>query len=169
MPAKFRFISAIAAVTALGLALRPMAAQAARFTPEGQAHWLAVAHALIDASNGTTDQMGAACRGVTIMGGGSEIRMESSQVPRWAVMAHFQTCIGFNSVSSRERGKGFMQSTNPCTNIKIAVDELGKAKPGVDPDEVVAMAGQLKATLTSLMGDYKDAKTCKFRNVGLFG
>ena len=168
MPSRLSFRPAIGTVVALGLAAAPVATFAAGFTPEGQQHWLAVAHALIAASNAGTDEMGAACRGVSI-NGGSEIRNESTQVPRWAVMAHYQTCVGFNSLSLRERGKGFMQSTDPCKNIKAAVEELGKARAGVDPDEIVAVAGQLKATLMSLAGDYKDAKTCKARVVGLFG
>lgn len=169
MPSNFHLKLAMGTVVALGLTVAPTAASAAGFTPEGQQHWLSVAHALIDASSGTTDQMGAVCKGVTIMGGGSEIRKESTQVPGWAVQAHFQTCIAFNSVSTREHGKGFMQSTNPCKQLKTAVDELGKAKPGVDPDDVVTVAGQLRAALSSLAGDFKDAKTCKFRTVGLLG
>lgn len=150
----------IGAVMSLALGATP--ALAAGFTPEGQQHWLAVAHALTDAASGTTDQMGAACTGVTIMGGGAEIRQESSQVPKWAVNAHFQTCIGFSSVSTREHGKGFMSSTNPCANLKVATDELAKAKPGVDPDDVVAAAGTLRNALISLANDYKDVKACKF-------
>lgn len=160
--------SAFGLTAAFGLAMTPAASPAAGFTPEGASHWIAVAHALADASNAGTDQMGAACKGVSIMGGGSEIRKESSQVPKWAVMAHFDTCIAFNSLASRERGKGFMSSTNPCKNLKAAVDELGKAQQGVDPDDVVAAASQLKTTLQSLAGDFKDAKTCKFGKVGLF-
>ena len=169
MPPKFGFPPAFAAIAALGLALTPTAAQAAGFTPEGQQHWLSVAHALIDASNGTTEQMGTVCQGVSLMGGGSEIRHEFSQVPKWAVMAHFQVCIAFKSISSRERGKGFLQSTNPCNNIKVGIAELAKAKADVDPDEVVVVAGQLNAALTSLIGDFKDAKTCTFRTVGPLG
>ena len=169
MPFTFNLRPAMGAVIAIGVAVTPTATLAAGFTPEGQQHWIAVAHALIEASNGTTEQMGTACKGVSIMGGGSEIRREASQVPGWALQAHFQTCVAFNSVSSRERGKGFMQSTNPCKNIKAAVESLGKAKAGVDADDVVLVAGQLKSTLTSLVGDFKDAKACKFRTVGVFG
>lgn len=146
------------------------AASAAGFTPNGEQHWVAVAQSLVDASNaGNTEQMGNICQGVTIMGGGSEIRKESTEVPRWAVDAHFQTCIAFNSVSSRERGRGkFMSSTNPCKQLKQAVDDLSKTQMGVDPDDVVAVAGKLKAALTSLASDYKDAKSCKLAKVGLF-
>jgi hypothetical protein len=161
--------SALGVAAALGLATSPTVSLAAGFTPEGASHWVSVAHALVDASNAGTEQMGTACKGVSIMGGGSEIRKESSQVPKWAVMAHFDTCIAFNSLASRERGKGgFMSSTRPCKNLKAAVDELGKAQQGVDPDDVVAAASQLRTTLQSLVGDFKDAKTCKFGKVGLF-
>ncbi|MDB5722150.1 MAG: hypothetical protein JWP15_2768 [Alphaproteobacteria bacterium] len=152
----------VAAAAVFCLAALPAPALAASFTPEGTEHWVAVAHRLIVAANTDPDQMGAACQGVSLMGGGSEIRKESGQVPKWAVSAHFQTCIGFQSVSSREHGKGFMKSTNPCKNLMSAVDELGKAQPGVDPAEVVAVAGQLRSTLQTLVGDFKDAKTCKF-------
>ena len=161
-------VSVLSACVALCAAAMPTAGIAAGFTPEGRQHWIAVAHALNDAANKGTDEMGAACTGVSIMGGGSEIRHEYSQVPKWAVSAHFQTCIAYQSVASRERGKGFMKSTNPCKQLKVAVEELGKAQAGVDPDDVVAVAGQLRTTLQSLAGDYKDAKTCKFAVVGLF-
>ena len=158
-------VTACIAVCAVAI---PTPGIAAGFTPAGQQHWISVAHNLIDAANKGTDEMGAACTGVTIMGGGSEIRHEYSQVPKWAVNAHFQTCIAYQSVASRERGKGFMKSTNPCKQLRVAIDELGKAQSGVDPDDVVAVAGQLRTTLQSLAGDYKDAKTCKFAVVGLF-
>ena len=158
-------LSACVAVFALAI---PTAGIAAGFTPEGRQHWIGVARNLIDAANKGSDEMGAACTGVSMMGGGSEIRHEYSQVPRWAVNAHFQTCIAYQSVASRERGKGFMKSTNPCKQLKVAVEELGKAQPGVDPDDVVAVAGQLRTTLQSLAGDFKEAKTCKFAVVGLF-
>ena len=158
-------VSASIAVCALAI---PTAGNAAGFTPEGQQHWIGIAHNLIDAANKGTDEMGAACTGVSIMGGGSEIRREASQVPKWAVSAHFQACIAYQSVASRERGKGFMTSTTPCKQLKVAVDELGNAQPGVDPDDVVAVAGQLRSTLQSLADDYKEAKTCKFAVVRPF-
>ena len=159
----FRSIS-----VALGLVAMPAPGLAAGFTPEGQQHWLMVAQALIDAANTGTDEMGAACKGVTLMGGGSEIRHEVSQVPKWAVNAHFQTCIAYQSLASRAHGKGFMSSTNPCKQLTAAVDELGKAKAGVDPDDVVAVAGKLRASLVSLGVDFKDAKTCKLATVRPF-
>jgi hypothetical protein len=158
----------VGAVAALSLLSAAEPALAADFTPEGQQHWLSVAQALTAAASGTTDQMGAACTGVTIMGGGAEIRQESSQVPKWAVNAHFQTCIGFSSVSSRDHGKGFMSSTNPCANLKAASDELAKAKQGIDPDDVVAAAGKLRSALISMAADYKEVKACKFATAKMF-
>ncbi|CAN5457130.1 hypothetical protein BH09PSE4_BH09PSE4_20700 [soil metagenome] len=154
--------STIVASFALCLATIPAPAMAAGFTPEGQQHWLEVARALTVAANSEAEDMDAPCKGVTIMGGGSEIRHESALVPKWAVMAHFQTCIAFHIVAKGGKGFMHMNSGDACKGIKAAVGELGKAKPGVDPDDVVAAAGKLKGALTSLAADFKDAKACRF-------
>lgn len=156
-----RLSPSIGAGVALCLATLPTAALAADFTPEGHQHWVEVAHALLVASTAETQDMDAPCKGVTAMGGGSEIRHEYSQVPKWAVDAHFRACISFHTVA--KGGKGFMHSNagDVCKGLKVVIDDLNKAKPGVDPDDVVAIAGQLKASLTSLVADYKDAKACR--------
>ena len=159
---KDRFYCAIGATMALCLASAPAPALADSFTPEGHQHWLEVAHALITAASAEAQDMDAPCHGVTIMGGGSEIRHEYSQVPRWAVNAHFQTCIAFHTVAKGGKGFMHMNAGDACKGIKSAVNELGKAKPGVDPDDVVAVAGQLRTALTSLAADFKDAKACRF-------
>lgn len=153
--------------SALGLLMAPVAASAASWTPEGSRHFVEVAHKLAAAANTGTDEMGAACKGISMMGTG-EIHHEATQSPSWAVRAHAITCFAYSSMASREHGHGFMKSTNPCKNLKSAIDELGSAKPGSDPEEVVAAAGQLSVTLQSLAGDMKDAKSCKFAKRGLF-
>jgi hypothetical protein len=154
--------SAVCVAIALCLASAPVAALAEGFTPEGQQHWLEVARALITAASAEAEDMDAPCKGVSIMGGGSEIRKEFSQVPRWAVNAHFQTCVAFHTVAKGGKGFMHMNAGDACKGIKAAVGELGKAKAGVDPDDVVAVAGQLRSALTSLAADFKDAKACRF-------
>jgi hypothetical protein len=154
--------STIGASVALCLASAPLPAVAQGFTAEGQQHWLEVARALTTAASAEAEDMDAPCKGVSIMGGGSEIRKEYSQVPKWAVNAHFQTCVAFHTVAKGGKGFMHMNAGDACKEIKSAVGELGKAKAGVDPDEVVLVAGHLRSALASLAADFKDAKACRF-------
>ena len=156
----YSFRSTVAAAIALSLASIPTMASAKGFTPEGQQHRTAVAHALIDAANQDPDAMRRACLGVNRMSGGSEIRHEYFQVSRWAVNSHFQTCIAFQTVESGENS--FWKRGDACKGLKAAIDELAKAKAGEDPDEVVTLAGKLRDTLISLGSDMKDAQTCTY-------
>lgn len=153
------FRSTLTAAIALSLASLPIPAAAAGFTPEGKAHWIEVVHALIDAANQDQAAMSRACQGVNRLSGGSEIRHEYFQVPKWAVQAHFQTCVAYQFEAT---GGGFFKRGDACKGLQAAIKELDKAKPGVDPDDIVTLAGQLKETLISLAGDYKDARTCTF-------
>ncbi len=156
------FYSAIAASVALCVASVPAPALAAGFTPEGHQHWLEAVQGLIAATSAEAEDMTAPCKGFSTLSGSAEIRKEYFQVPRWAVNAHAQTCYAFVIVA--KGGKGFMHTNagDACKVIKSAVGELGKAKAGIDPDDVVAAAGQLKSALTSLAADFKDAKACRF-------
>lgn len=154
------FRSAVAAAIALSLTSIPTTASAKGFTPEGQQHWISVAHALIDAANQDPDAMRRACLGVNRLSGGAEIRHEFFQVPRWAVNAHAQTCLAFQTVVSGENS--FWKKGDACKGLKAAIGELAKAKAGEDPDEIVALAGKLRDTLISLGSDMKESKTCTY-------
>ena len=154
------FRSAVAAAIALSLASIPTTASAKGFTAEGQQHWIVVAHALIDAANQDPEAMRRACLGVNRMSGGAEIRREYFQVSRWAVNAHFQTCVAFQTVTGGENS--FWKKGDACKGLKAAIGELAKAKAGEDPDEVVALAGKLRDTLISLGSDFKDMQTCTY-------
>lgn len=154
------FRSTMVAAIALCFASISSPASAGGFTPEGQQHWMTVVHGLIDAANQDADAMKRACLGVNRNSGGAEIRHEYFQVPRWAVNAHFQTCIAYQTVEAG--GNSFWKRGDACKGLKAAVNELGKAKQGVDPDEVVALANKLRDTLISLGSDYKDAQTCTY-------
>lgn len=154
------FRSTTAAAITLSLMSIPSTASAKGFTPEGQQHWTAVAHALIDAANQDPDAMRRACLGVNRNSGGAEIRHEYFQVSKWAVNAHFQTCIAFQTVVSGENS--FWKKGDACKGLQAAINELAKAKAGEDPDEVVALAGKLRDTLISLGSDMKDMQTCTY-------
>ena len=166
--ARFNFRRVLGAAATFALLLTPVAASAASWTPEGVQHWIEVAHRLNAAANASEAAMGAACQGVTLMGGGSELRHEAGVAPTWAVMAHLQVCVGYQSYAGHETGHTFQKSNNPCRNILSGIDQLGHAKAGMDPDDVVAAASQLSATLQTLVGDMKDAKSCKFKRNGMF-
>lgn len=159
--------STVGAMLAATMVAMPTAAMADQFTPQGAAHWVDITQQLIAATNGVSTQMDTSCPSLSPFNGA--FRREAQEMRQWAWSAHFNICTAFKSVSSRERGKAaFNSSTNPCKNLKIAADELGKAQPGTDPDQVVAAAGRLRTAIASLLADYKDAKTCKFARAGLF-
>ena len=150
----------ISAPLAVALLSAPVPALAGGFTPLGHGQWVATAQKLIAAANESVDAMKAACATVSRLGGGDEIRHEYFQVPKWAVMAHWQSCMAYKTVV--DHGKNIWVTGDACQNLKLAVRELDKAKAGEDPDDVVALASKLRDTLVSLGGDLKDARTCTF-------
>jgi hypothetical protein len=85
-----------------------------------------------------------ACAGLQ----GELIKNGGKNMPVWAQTAQQHLCLGAKQLySAFDAGK---KDKNYCRQLDSAADYARKAKPGDDPDSVVAAAGQLAAAAEKL-------------------
>lgn len=86
-----------------------------------------------------------ACTGIT----GEHIRYGGKNMPVWAQTAQQHFCLGagnlFRAYSSGKKDKGY------CRDLKSAIGYARKAKPGEDPENVVAAAQALIGATEALI------------------
>ena len=142
----------LAMVVVLGFAGTSTSALAYEFTPEGSANWVGIARSLTVAIDSGYEQT-RVCNGINAFAATRpDVVKEITSIKGWAWQAHFQTCTGLHA---NAQGNGMK-----CKAYKRAVGELGKAAPGTDPADVVAVAGMLKDSLSSMIAELQDAKLC---------
>ena len=145
-------------ITTLAITLAASPALAGGFTSQGQRDWVATAQGLITAPNKGNEAMTMQCVGFMELGGGPEFRREIYQVPKWAAFAHLWTCHAYKIIANS--GKNVHGDNDSCQSLKLAIRELDAAKQGENPDDVVAVATQLKNSLVSLHTDLEGARAC---------
>lgn len=122
--------------------------------PTWAARSLLMAKVEDDAANGTLSKrsFAVACDGIT----GEQMKHEYGKVPRWALMAQAEVCVGYNGYAGKFQG-----SKKPCVNFRKALDLLPNAtKPGTPP-EVTNAAAELSHTLTLLITAGEGHHGCK--------
>ena len=136
----------------IGLAISPTIAQATDFTPEGAANWINVAHALtvaIDSGNEHT----SACDGMNAFAAmHADFRREVTTTRAWEARSHIYVCMALNNDGSAKNVK--------CKTYRMAIDQLTKVQPSLDPANVVAAATMLKESLDSIAREFDQAGLC---------
>lgn len=161
---KFHRLIASAACLALMGATCAGAVQASDWTPDSEATWVARTNILAQVGGDGSqaydmDELGthmaSACDGLQ----SEQMAHEYGKEPRWALSSQLLICTAYD----RWSGKSFMTSKRPCSDLQTAVKQLGEAKPGQDPDDVVQAAANMTQTaqliLTATAGH---KKSCNF-------
>lgn len=142
----------LAAFASISLATAPTIAQATDFTPDGAASWINIAHALtvaIDSGNEHT----AVCDGMNAFAAlRADFRREVTTTRAWAARAHIYACMALNNDGSAKNVK--------CKAYQMAIDQLTKVQPALDPADVVSAAATLKESLDSIASEFKEAGLC---------
>jgi hypothetical protein len=144
-----------AAVLALVSALAvPVAAMATEFKPDAVALWVARSEQLarvggdgsanLDADT-ILGNMKTACDGLQ----GEQMAHEYGKVPQWAGTSQVYVCSAYGRWSGNS---GLFATKVPCVDMKRAIEALGHAKAGDDPEAVVTAAANLKGTVESMLG-----------------
>jgi hypothetical protein len=147
---KARMWLAIAA--AISLASSPTVALATDFTPEGAAAWINIAQSLtvaIDSGNEHT----SVCDGMNAFAAmRADFRREVTTTRVWALRAHVYACNALNNDGSAKGVK--------CKAYRMAVDQLTKVQPSLDPANVIAAAATLRESLDSIITEFNSAGLC---------
>ena len=161
---KFRRLAASTACLALLSATFAGAAQASDWTPDSEATWVARTNILAQVGGDGSqsydmtqlgDNMAAACDGLQ----SEQMAHEYGKEPRWALSSQLLVCSAYN----RWSGKAFMTSKRPCHDLETAVSQLGEAKAGQDPDDVVQAAANLTQTAQMILAATANhRKSCVF-------
>lgn len=107
-----------------------------------------------DAANGTLSKQSfaVACDGIT----GEQMKHEYGKVPRWALSAQLEVCVGYNGYAGKFQG-----SKKPCVNFKRGLKELAHATEPGTPTEVTNAAAALSHALTLLIVAGEGHNGCK--------
>ncbi len=156
----------IASVTCLALIATTCAgaAQATDWTPDAEATWVARTNILAQVGGDGTQQydmaelgthMASACDGLQ----SEQMAHEYGKEPRWALSSQLLICSAYE----RWSGKSFMTSKRPCNDLQTAAKQLGEAKPGQDPDDVVQAAANMTQTAQLILAATANhKKSCNF-------
>lgn len=98
------------------------------------------------------NMLAVSCNGIT----GEQMHHEYGKVPRWALGSQLDICSAYDGWAHKFGG-----SKGPCKMLEKGLKELENAQPGKAPDEVVAAAGELRTTVTTLLAATRGTHACK--------
>jgi len=118
------------------------------FKGDAAATWSARSLMMANVTSGGTDPasirfaLGRSCDGLT----GEQMHHEYGKAPRWALGSQIWICSAYDGWAGKFQG-----AKAPCKALEKGLKELDNAQPGKAPDDVVAAAGELRTTVTSLL------------------